>query len=138
MCVFPSKDQRDWNIWDKENNHKIPKTWNQYLIQFKIDSEPTLWFDSDMNYDKIGDSCSALFKIHKLIEVSYGGNITNKEWVSPNYANYAISLHHHSKHFEILQNPADRHLVLFHTKAQAEEFLKYPENIQLLKDYFMI
>lgn len=28
--------------------------------------------------------------------------------------------------------------IAFHTKEQAKEFLKYSENIQLLKDYFMI
>lgn len=28
--------------------------------------------------------------------------------------------------------------IAFHTKKQAEDFISYPENIQLLKDYFII
>lgn len=28
--------------------------------------------------------------------------------------------------------------IAFRTEVQASEFLEYPENIQLLKDYFMI
>ena len=28
--------------------------------------------------------------------------------------------------------------IAFHTKKQANEFIRYPENIQLLKDYFMV
>ena len=31
VLLFPSKDQRDWNKWDKENNHKTPKTWSELI-----------------------------------------------------------------------------------------------------------
>ena len=34
MLLFPSKDQRDWNKWDKENN-KTPKTWSELLNKEK-------------------------------------------------------------------------------------------------------
>lgn len=142
--IFPSKDQRDWNKWDEENNKKTPKTWSE-LVKMKDTKDYFLEYHAIKGFDyeitspnPIEKSALALLKIHQLIEVGYGGNVTNEEWISPNYAHYAISLYHHSKHFEILQNPADRHLVLFHTKEQAEEFLKHPENIQLLKDYYMI
>lgn len=29
FLLFPSKDQRDWNEWDKENKRKSPKTWSE-------------------------------------------------------------------------------------------------------------
>ena len=34
LSVFPSKDQRDWNKQDKENNHKTPKTWSELLKDY--------------------------------------------------------------------------------------------------------
>ena len=27
--VFPSRDQRDWGKWDKEQKSKTPKTWGE-------------------------------------------------------------------------------------------------------------
>lgn len=137
LFVFPSKDQRDWNKWIEEQKHKVPKTWSEYTNKFNIDSEPTLWFDGDINWDAIGDSISALFKIRQLIEVGYGGNITNEEW---NGINSYVSIQYYiDKHnFDTCLNIYNKTNIAFHTKKQAKEFLKYPENIQLLKDYFMI
>lgn len=80
--IFPSKVQRDWNKWIEKQKPKTPKTWSEYLTQFEIDSEPTLWFDSDMNWGNIGKSCSALFKIHQLIEVGYEGNVKNRNRIN--------------------------------------------------------
>ena len=39
---------------------------------------------------------------------------------------------------DIISTRISKYIIAFHTKEQAEEFLSYPENIQLLKDYFMI
>lgn len=30
VCVFPAKDQRDWNKWVEEQKPKVPKTWSEY------------------------------------------------------------------------------------------------------------
>lgn len=103
-CVlFPSKTQRDWNKWIEENKPK-----------------------------PIERSILALLRIRQLIEVGYGGNVTNDEWEKA----YIISCTA-DKIFTIHATNCI-HTIAFHTKEQAEEFLKYPENVQLLKDYFMI
>ena len=81
-------------------------------------------------------SALALLKIHQLIEIGYGGNITNEEWKEHTKIKYTIDLKDkklicsYTYHF--------KSHIAFHTKEQAEEFLKYSENVQLLKDYFMI
>lgn len=31
ISVYPSKDQRDWNKWDDENNSKVPKTFDDLV-----------------------------------------------------------------------------------------------------------
>lgn len=108
--LFPSKDQRDWNKWDKENNKKTP----------------------------IEKSALALLKIHQLIEVGYGGNVIKDEFFDERVMKYVINLDKEGR-FHIYKgiNIMNTHIA-FHTEEQAEEFLKYPENVQLLRDYFQI
>lgn len=131
-CVlFPSKDQRDWNRWAEEQKPKVPKIWNE----MKSCNVEVWQHISRMNYgptEPIVKSTLSLLKIHQLIEVGYGGNVTNEEWEKA----YIISCTA-DKIFTIHATNCI-HTIAFHTKEQAEEFLKYPENVQLLKDYFMI
>ena len=87
----------------------------------------------------IEKSVKALLKIHQLIEFGYGGNVTYNYF--ENQVTYGITHSGDSNSFEAHQI-ADIYEysphIHFHTKEQAEEFLKYPENIQLLRDYFQI
>lgn len=95
-----------------------------------IDYEPT---------EPIVKSAIALLKIHQLIEVSYGGNVINDEWIDRDITKYFISFGNDNIigiEKTILSEEFSH--IAFHTKEQAEEFLSYPENIELLKDYFMI
>ena len=137
--LFPSKDQRDWNKWIEENKSKTSKTWSDSLFTVYELS----YIDNDKDYvltstgiSPIERSALALLKIHQLIEVGYGGNVTNEEWENAFELKYVISCTA-DKSFPIHATNCI-HTIAFHTKEQAEEFLKYPENIQLLKDYFMI
>lgn len=95
-----------------------------------IDYEPT---------EPIEKSALALLKIHQLIEVGYGGNVINDEWIDRDITKYFISFDNDNLigiEKTILSEEFSH--IAFHTKEQAIEFLKYPENIELLKDYFMI
>ena len=134
--LFPSKDQRDWNKWIEENKSK---TWSDSLFTVYELS----YIDNDKDYvltstgiSPIERSALALLKIHQLIEIGYGGNITDEEWKEHTKIKYTIELKDkklicsYTYHF--------KSHIAFHTKEQAEEFLKYSENVQLLKDYFMI
>lgn len=97
-----------------------------------------------MNWGDIGNSCSALFKIHQLIEVGYGGNTINEEDLNPKILKYYIgyyfedSVNNKKLKFNICTGLTKHSPIRFHTKEQAEEFLSYHENVQLLKDYLMI
>lgn len=145
--LFPSKDQRDWNKWLKEQKSKVPKTWSDYIItnrdNFKkgicdycIDVTGTGNNGWTRRNTPIEKSALALLKIHQLIEVGYGGNVTRSDYIDIHKKAWGID-------YDFLRNnfyPSTicYSLVAFHTEEQAEEFLKYPENVQLLKDYFMI
>lgn len=138
-CVlFPSKDQRDWNKWVEEQKPKVPKTWNN-ITECNVE----VWQHiSRMNYgptEPIVKSTLALLKIHQLIEVGYGGNVTNEEWYNDLKPKFIIVEKSKEDFANVcVRKQTHRTPIAFHTKEQAEEFLSYPENIQLLKDYFML
>lgn len=149
IMIFPSKDQRNWNKWIKEQKTKIPKTWSDLIETNKANSHciytlDNTYLNSNNNKRIIEKSALALLKIHQLIEVGYGGNITNKEWLrSTNTPIFVIVIDPYKDNFmriDSVDNGFEHGIyhVAFHTKAQAEEFLSYHENLQLLKDYFML
>ena len=138
VSIFPSKDQRNWNKWIEEQKAKTPKTWSelckennkQICIAEKVDN--FIFQITTFNSISVVKSALALLKIHQLIEVGYGGNRIDNDDIY--YGNWTIDPHG----FCPVRNDFGVRHILFHTKEQAEEFLSYPENVQLLKDYFMI
>lgn len=150
LFVFPSKDQRDWNKWIEEQKPKIPKTWNEIVIDkyspvFDICLRPVhngnyqnYHYEITYGNSSIEKSALALFKIHQLIEVGYGGNVINEDYIN-NEWKYTIIYSSSSCKLEIIETCHYRYNnIAFHTEEQAKEFLSKSENVQLLKDYFMI
>lgn len=143
-CVlFPSKEQQDWNKWVEEQKSKKSKTWSELVEQEKAHFyEANLCDCNELidEYSPIEKSALALLKIHQLIEVGYGGNVTNDEWVNDIKENnlWSVYFDYYDNEFYPIFTAGHFTHVAFHTKEQAEEFLSYPENIQLLKDYFML
>lgn len=131
--LFPSKDQRDWNKWIEEQKSKGIKTWDELV---KRQEFLTCYVDIDgcsTAGSNIEKSALALLKISQLIGTCYGGNMT--EWEYPCVDKYIITP---TLHIEKVNYKSFKSHIAFHTKEQAEEFLSYPENVQLLKDYFMV
>lgn len=145
--IFPSKDRRDWNKWIEEQKSKVSKTWSELVKNRKAESHcihtlNNTYLSSNKNKVVIEKSALALLKIHQLIEVEYGGNVTNDEWVNSDgnnliYVPFYNPLKKEFQSFGVF-GLSRKSLIAFHTYKQIKEFLKYPENVQLLKDYFMI
>lgn len=119
---------------------KNPKTWSEvkdkHIYHFKICNDLIELEDSAKILSPIEKSALALLKIYQLIEVGYGGNVTRSDYIDIHKKAWGID-------YDFLRNnfhPSTicYSLVAFHTEEQAKEFLSYPENIQLLKDYYMI
>lgn len=135
--LFPSKDQRDWNKWAKEQKPKVPKTWSE-IKEYNVEVHSAIQhLESNGPCELICKSALAFLKIHQLIKVGYGGNVNNEEWNIP-YFKFAINIVNEEFKIIPVNNTNLSPYVVFHEIEQAEEFLKYPENVQLLKDYFMI
>lgn len=131
MAIYPSATQRIWLKWLRE---QTPKVWDDVEIA-NPDILKNINFLRANNHDPVSNAALALLKINILIEKGYGGNITNEEWEndSPKWA-----IKPFDSEFDYTQVSHDRSHIAFHCKEQAGEFLKHFENIQLLKDYYMM
>ena len=152
LSIFPSKEQRDWYKWVEEQNPKSPKIWSE-LAKRDNRKEYLIGKDYSKDYGKAGfiyteegvtpieRAALALLKIHQLIEKGYGGNVTKEEWENKSRKHIIIpAIHNDEVTFSVFTTIsfANKQHIAFHTYEQREEFLSYKENVQLLKDYFMI
>lgn len=130
----------------EEQKPKTPKTWSEFVKTVKVAGLRaeinTIWGDvvyaGTCRDTLIEKSALALLKIHQIIENGYGGNVSNEEWKDTNKLKWYFLLNKGSFDLMCSLIYKDKRLIAFHTKEQAEEFLSYPENVQLLKDYFII
>lgn len=148
LAIFPSKTQRDWNKWLEDQKPKAPKTWSQYIKNNTIRPYAALrntkGYNIPVDDSPIEKSALALLKIHQLIEVGYGGYPTKEDYDKANDERlWTVRIYKTDDNdFIFCVMPLDgecfKNNIAFHTIEQANEFISYPENIQLLKDYFMI
>jgi len=95
--------------------------------------------------DKCGDRNIFTFKKHAkaalaLAQISqlmpyYGGEVTNEEWESDEWK-YSILMERNEIVF--CSSTHIKYLIAFHTEEQRDRFLSFPENVQLVKDLYMV
>lgn len=147
-CVlFPSKDQRNWNEWIEKEKNKGPKTWNGICRDNKVTPMHIVVAKKCINGINSDDSATrhncpiekaalALLKIYQLIDEGYGGYITDEEWDNELMTKYTIEELDNELLFRWTYT--GREHIAFHTSQQRDEFLSHPENVQLVKDFFML
>ena len=88
--------------------------------------------------DRLREKLIATYKIEKLIEHAYGGKITSEEWRNRDKVKYYIADDEYDE-FDIYStyNKNLTDFICFHTRQQAIDFLFYPENRQLVKQYYI-
>ena len=147
ISLFPSKDQRDWNKWIEEQKPKVPKTWSEFVKNRADRLGATCDYGNvDCSFTEkdtpIEKAALTLLKIHQLIEVGYGGNVTEEENLKLKRKYTIVPFVNNQGIFEGFKVLGALYLdskhVSFHTEEQAKEFLSRPENVQLLRDYFQI
>lgn len=84
---------------------------------------------------KYAKSALALAQISQLMPY-YGGEITNEEWKNDNWK-YSIDVDAKGLLY-LSQVTHNKQIVAFHTHTQRDRFLSFPENVQLVKDLYMI
>lgn len=78
----------------------------------------------------------AIYQIQQLIELGYGGIVSEEEWCN-NQADF-IGIYYcpKSKTYEF-RVPLLYHFITFRNRKVAEEFMSYPENVKLVQQYYM-
>lgn len=94
--------------------------------------------DCDKNVfisEKYTKAALALAQISQLMPY-YGGEVTDKEWEN-NEWKYVVSIYG-KKDIELIDTAHYKSLIVFHTAQQRDKFLSFPENVQLVKDLYMV
>jgi len=103
-----------------------------------IDTPEILREDDDKNVfvsKKYAKSALALAQISQLMPY-YGGEITDEEWNNSIIKKYGITVYCNTICKTVVFT--NRNILTFHTQEQVDRFLSFPENVQLVKDLFMI
>lgn len=126
-------------LFDFENLNVeiLPKVWDDIKDEKLIAEAKSLENAIQSHHiaapDKLRKKLIASFKIYHLIKLGYGGLIIDDNWTPED--KYYITCND-DDNLEIDYGFKTNYFIGFHTREQAEEFLK--NNIGLLDDYFMI
>ena len=114
----------------KKNEVKEIHTWDDLVV-----SRENKCYD--WTYGLAIKSLIAEFKIKELMPY-FGGVITDKEWENKSLEKTVIhKLHDDGKPY-LIKVFTYRRFLAFHTEKDACNFMSYPDNVQLVKDYFMM
>lgn len=94
----------------------------------------------DCAVGKIFHKMSATLKIYKLIDLFYGGMVSEEEWWNDNTLKYYIKCNPHKSEssIECTYHASVKYFIAFHTQQQAEEFMSYKSNKRLVEQYYMM
>lgn len=84
---------------------------------------------------KYAKSALALAQISQLMPY-YGGEITEEEWKNVRLKKYGVLFYNSKIATNIYYDT--KQMIGFHTEEQLNRFLSFPENIQLVKDLYMV
>lgn len=143
MCdLYPSRESFDANAlypcvaWDEWENHQECGTWAELEARGLTDA---IRIDSDFPFQTTNEeeSALALVKMRNLIDRSYGGNPTFEEKSDGTKEFYFVDFDEHGatkavRRYECIEP------IAFYTKEQAERFISYPENVELLRSYYFV
>lgn len=128
-------------LFGKENLNPKPqiKTWQDVVKQGLVNLlaiRESATYASDVCDEKIGNKVEATIKIAKLIELGYGGMITDEEWKDCTVLKYYIGYDNEDDTLVKDKTLIGKVFIAFRTKEQRDEF--FENNEQLCKDYYMV
>nr|DAR76324.1 MAG TPA: hypothetical protein [Caudoviricetes sp.] len=133
------KKIKEINTWKD-----IPKLQGFYILgDSAINKLNEDWHDVSTNDENINifinkkyvKASLALAQISQLMPY-YGGEITDEEWKDPSIPKYNILCGLGDIIGTVGYNI--KHITSFHTREQRDKFMSIPENIQLVKDLYMV
>lgn len=129
-------------LFGKENLQPEPKikTWKdmkeEYMLRADAGASYIIDMDKKFYSEKLALKALATLQIAKLIELGYGGMITDEEWKNEDIRKFSII--RFEKELSYGEGRSVYEFISFHTPEQREKFLSYPENKKLVEQYYMI
>lgn len=133
-CIKFKKKQI--NIWKDLKN--ITGVYISTFSKFNQVNEPRDSTYVNLNIfksEKYAKSALALAQISQLMP-HYGGEITDEEWKNVRLKKYGVLFYYCKIATNIYYDT--KQMIGFHTEEQLNRFLSFPENVQLIKDLYMI
>lgn len=130
----PKLQIKTWEDVVKQTGYSIK---DDFVILPDGSGDDCIWYQSSQTNIKVVKKVISTFKIAKLIELGYGGMITNEEWQNLTIPKYVIQVYTdglNNLEYDVVYG--DKYFIAFRTKELREEFIKHNE--QLCKDYYMI
>ena len=118
------------------NPKQTPKTWED-VVKLHEDYYYIGGNTSGVS-DALKKKAVATLKIAKLIELGYGGMVSEEEWKDSNTLKHIVYCTTNNKLSIQSQYTPFKHFVAFHTKQQAEEFMSYESNRKLVEMYYCL
>ena len=117
-------------------NPKQIKTWEDVEKLLPEDGFCVGEYEKYADNPKVTLKCQATLKIAKLIELGYGGMVSEEEWKDDDIV----------KHCPIRDTDGIRHccfmteynFIAFHNSEQFEEFMSYESNRKLVEMYYLM
>lgn len=126
------------DYFGKENLQPKIKTWEDLEMEYG-DFDWYIGGNTSIVSGILTKKVIATLKIAKLIELGYGGMVTEEEWMENGHNKGFYSIWADAKgKIECTLVYDSKEFIAFHTQQQAEEFLSYPKNVELLKQYYMV
>ena len=116
-----------------------PKTWEDIEEEWGdlVENFYTYCTSKDFEQSSLCKKMVATYKIAKLIDLGYGGMVSEEEWKDDNIKKYCIIIDNGKidKAFDMI---VIKQFIAFHTSEQREEFMSHESNRQLVKQYYMM
>lgn len=131
---------------DKFGKHNLQpkpkiKTWEDMVKQYPHFKDDIDKLERDILYgwNKLREKLIACYKIAKLIEIAYGGMVNEEEYDTKVFYNIVANRKDKKIELNIVSNyDAVGNILTFRSYESAYEFMSYPENVELIKQYYMI
>lgn len=134
-CIKFKKKSKEINTW-KDIEYISGSFINNSAVITNVPIIPKE--DDDKNIfisEKYAKAALALAQISQLMPY-YGGEITDEEWKDPSIPKYNILCGLGDIIGTVDYNV--KNITSFHTREQRDKFMSIPENIQLVKDLYMV
>ena len=92
---------------------------------------------------KVINKIIATYKISRIIDLGYGGIVSEEEWKDLKIPKYSVIYHPTCQDEKLKfdgdeELPTEKHFIAFHTPEQREEFMSHESNRKLVEQYYMM